>query len=989
VRRRFRTSIAITTLLIAGVPGAVAHAAPAVDGARLSPAALAAGVGSVPRPDHIVVVVEENHSGTQIIGNPAAPYITSLAANNANFTSSFALTHPSQPNYIGLFSGSTQGVTDNACPYSFAAPSLGDRLIAGGHTFVGYSESQPSAGYTGCESAALYARKHNPWVNFPAIPAASNQPFTAFPSDFTTLPDVSFVVPNLQNDMHDGTIAQGDAWLQNNLSGYINWAKTHNSLLIFTFDEDDNSAGNRIATIFAGERVVPGSYAETINHYNVLRTIEDAFGITPLGASATSPPIMDVWTAPAGDPPPVAAFTSSCQGLTCSFDGTGSTDDTSVVGWTWDFGDGTSGTGSTVSHVYAGSGTFAVSLRVTDDQGATSAPVTHSVTVTAPAGAAFASDTFNRTVTNGLGTADVGGAWSTVGAATAFSVSPGAAAYRLAAGAQLTGFLPSAPRTDADVLTAVSLNAVPVGGAVYLMVQGRRVSSGNEYNAKMLINADRSVTIRVSRLVGNAETVLAGPLKIAGLTYAAGMALNVRLQVTGTSPTTVRARAWAGSATEPPSWQVSGTDSTAALQAAGAVGLTGYMSAAVTPSPIIVSFSSLTAKPTTAPANQPPTAAFTSTCTQLSCSFSGSGSTDVDGTVTGWSWDFGDGATGTGPSLVHAYVLAGTYPVTLTVTDNQGAPNSVTHSVIATAPPANQSPVAAFTFSCTNLTCSFNGTGSSDDEAVTGWSWNFGDSSAGSGSTVSHPFATAGTYQVQLTVSDGDGATNSVTKPVAVSITPTNPPFVSDTFNRTVANGLGTADIGGAWSTVGGATGFSVAPGAAAFRLSTAGSQLSGFLAAAPRTDADVLAAVALDKVPVGGAAYVTVYGRRVSSGNEYDAKVLVNADRSVTLRVTRVVGGVETALKGPITIPGVVYAPAMVLNIRLQVTGTGTTTVRARAWLASGTEPAAWQVSGTDSTAALQAAGAVGVSGYLSSAATNAPVTLRLSGLIAKPTGG
>ncbi|MDQ2749806.1 MAG: hypothetical protein M3Y44_09815, partial [Actinomycetota bacterium] len=338
-------AIAVSVLLVTGLPGAAAHAGPAVAAARLSPAGpapQAAAVGSVPRPDHIVVVVEENHSGTQIIGNPNAPYITSLAANNANFTSSFALTHPSQPNYIGLFSGSTQGVTDDACPFSFATPSLGDRLIAGGHTFAGYSESQPSAGYTGCQNAGLYARKHNPWVDFPAIPAASNQPFSAFPSDYSTLPDVSFVVPNLQNDMHDGTIAQGDTWLQSNLSGYVTWAATHNSLLIFTFDEDDSSAGNRIATIFAGERVVPGSYAETINHYNVLRTIEDAFGVTPLGASATSPPILDVWTAPVGDPPPTAAFTYSCQGVSCSFDGTGSTDDTSVVGWTWDFGDGSS-----------------------------------------------------------------------------------------------------------------------------------------------------------------------------------------------------------------------------------------------------------------------------------------------------------------------------------------------------------------------------------------------------------------------------------------------------------------------------------------------------------------------------------------------------------------------------------------------------------------------------------------------------------------------
>jgi PKD repeat protein len=970
-------------LLVSAVPSAASLA----QGNESAAAPQAGGVGVVPRPDHVVVVIDENHSGTQIIGNPGAPYINSLATNNANFTSSFAITHPSEPNYIALFSGSTQGVTDDSCPHAHAAQSLGDRLIAAGRTFKGYSESMPSAGFTGCGSAGLYARKHNPWVDFPAIPAASNQPFTAFPSDYSTLPDVSFVIPNLQNDMHDGTVAQGDTWLQNNLSGYITWAKTHNSLFILTFDEDDNNAGNRIPTIFAGERVVPGSYAETVNHYNVLRTLEDAFGVTPLGASATSPPILDVWTPPAGDPPPTAVFTSSCQGVTCTFDGTGSTDDTSVVGWTWDFGDGGSGTGSTPSHVYAGSATYQVTLRVTDDQGATSAPTSHSVVVTAPAGTPFVSDTFNRTVTNGLGTADVGGAWSTVGAATAFSVAPGAAAYRLAAGAQLTGFLPSAPRTDADVLAAVSLNAVPVGGAVYIMVQGRRVSSGNEYNAKMLINADRSVTIRVSRLVGNVETALAGPIKIAGLTYTAGMVLNVRLQVTGTSPTTARARVWAASGTEPTTWQVSGTDATAALQVAGPVGLTAYMSGAVAPNPMIVSFSGLTAKPTAVATNQPPTAVFTSSCTQLSCTFSGGGSSDPDGTVSNWSWDFGDSATGSGSTVVHAYVVAGTYQVTLTVTDNQGAPNSITHPATPTAPPMNQPPTAAYSYSCTGLSCTFNGTGSTDDHGVTSWSWDFGDNATDSGSTVAHAFAVDGTYQVQLSVSDGDDATDTETKSVAVAAGPTNPPFVTDTFNRTVINGLGTADVGGAWSTVGTASSFSVAPGSAAFRMGTAGSQLTGYLPGAPRTDADVLAAVALDKVPVGGPVYVMVQGRRVSQGNEYNAKLIVNADRSVTLRVSRLVGNAETVLAGPLKITGITYTAAMVLNIRLQVTGTGPTTVRARTWVASGAEPATWQVTGSDSTAALQVPGSVGLTTYLSSAATNAPVTARFTTLTAKPT--
>src|SRR4051794_36069069 len=129
---------------------------------------LLAAVG-LPRPDHIVVVVEENHSFDSIIGSKAAPYINALAREGALFTRSFALTHPSQPNYIALFSGSTQGVADDAGPYTFTAPNLGGELIGAGYTFAGYSENLPYAGYTGLKTNG-YSRKHNPWADFTDVP---------------------------------------------------------------------------------------------------------------------------------------------------------------------------------------------------------------------------------------------------------------------------------------------------------------------------------------------------------------------------------------------------------------------------------------------------------------------------------------------------------------------------------------------------------------------------------------------------------------------------------------------------------------------------------------------------------------------------------------------------------------------------------------------------------------------------------------------------
>jgi phosphatidylinositol-3-phosphatase len=256
-------------------------------------------------PSHIVVVVEENHGYADIIGNSAAPYLNALARGGALMTRSYATTHPSEPNYLELFSGSAQGVTDDSCPNSFTAPNLGGQLLAAGKTFAGYSEDLPSVGYTGCTSGK-YARKHNPWVMFTDIPATANQPFSTFPQGhFQDLPAVAFVIPNLDNDMHDGTIQAADTWLRTNLDSYVQWAKANNSLLVVTFDEDDSGGGNQIATLFCGPMVKPGQYGETINHDNVLRTLEDLHGLGHAGRAATAAAIADIWTEPGPPRAPV------------------------------------------------------------------------------------------------------------------------------------------------------------------------------------------------------------------------------------------------------------------------------------------------------------------------------------------------------------------------------------------------------------------------------------------------------------------------------------------------------------------------------------------------------------------------------------------------------------------------------------------------------------------------------------------------------------
>jgi hypothetical protein len=270
----------------------------------------------------------ENHSFNEIIGSANAPYINNvLAANGAVLTNHHAIEHPSQPNYLDLFSGSNQGSHDDATPggIPFSTPNLGALLLAHGLTFTTYSESLPSVGFNGDSATTVpgqnqYQRKHNPAANWQANDAPANnhlapelnQPFTAFPTTdvgFSSMPTVSIVVPNEQNDMHDGSVAMGDTWLSNNIEGYRAWAANNNSILIVTWDEDDSSQANQIASIITGQNIRPGNYNESsiesvpalgTDHYNTLRTIENIYGLGTCVAAADGSrnPIVDLIRTP-------------------------------------------------------------------------------------------------------------------------------------------------------------------------------------------------------------------------------------------------------------------------------------------------------------------------------------------------------------------------------------------------------------------------------------------------------------------------------------------------------------------------------------------------------------------------------------------------------------------------------------------------------------------------------------------------------------------
>jgi acid phosphatase len=273
---------------------------------------------SLPLPSHIVVLIEENYAYTEIIGSSASAYAPNLNAlagnpNSAVFSQSFAIEHPSEPNYLDFYSGNNQGMagSDGVPPAHFTTPNLGAELLAAGKTFLTYSEDLPSPGYDGAtytSGGANYARKHNPCANW--MGTGSNQysgtlinlPLVEYFPDsanYSSLPTVSYLVPNMTNDMHDGTypsnIVIGDTWFKTHLDSFLNWALANNTLLIVTFDEDDDLHNNNIPTIFYGPMVKGGMYNQQITHFSVLRTIEQMYGLPYAGEAADSGAITFCW----------------------------------------------------------------------------------------------------------------------------------------------------------------------------------------------------------------------------------------------------------------------------------------------------------------------------------------------------------------------------------------------------------------------------------------------------------------------------------------------------------------------------------------------------------------------------------------------------------------------------------------------------------------------------------------------------------------------
>jgi acid phosphatase len=249
----------------------------------------------LPRPAHVIVIVEENKSLAQIDRNGNASFINRIAARGALFVDAHGVTHPSLPNYLALFAGVTN-TNGDGCPASGispTAPNLGSELLAAHLTFAGYAEALPGTGSTVC-SAGTYARKHAPWVAFSNVPASDSKPMDDLPRSYDRLPTVSFLIPDVDDDMHDGSIEAGDTWLATHVKPLLAWADKHDTLVVITWDEGYDPA-NTIPTIFYGPMVKPGRYDERVDHLNTLRTLETMYRLPLTGKASQVATIVDCW----------------------------------------------------------------------------------------------------------------------------------------------------------------------------------------------------------------------------------------------------------------------------------------------------------------------------------------------------------------------------------------------------------------------------------------------------------------------------------------------------------------------------------------------------------------------------------------------------------------------------------------------------------------------------------------------------------------------
>ncbi len=252
-----------------------------------------------------MIIVEENKPASSILGGSSAPYLNKLANEYALAANYAGITHPSLPNYLALTGGTTAGISGDCSPKDSGCTanvkSIAEAVAQSGRSWKSYAEGMPAPCRT--ENSGRYAVRHNPFMYYPGVTADQGScashvvPFTQLEADLksaSTLPNFVLISPDLCNDMHDCPVKTGDDWLSREVPKILGSPAftTQNSLLVVTWDEGDDSTNQSIA-IFAGPAARTAVRSDApYNHYSLLHTIENAWGLPPLTENDRSAPVM-------------------------------------------------------------------------------------------------------------------------------------------------------------------------------------------------------------------------------------------------------------------------------------------------------------------------------------------------------------------------------------------------------------------------------------------------------------------------------------------------------------------------------------------------------------------------------------------------------------------------------------------------------------------------------------------------------------------------
>src|SRR5436189_1801820 len=726
--------------------------------------------------DHVVVVIMEDHGIQEICGSSPPPcqstmgaqYMAGLANSYAIGSHYLGVTHYSQADYLAMLGGTTDNCSSAGCPWPFNGPNLVDRLEASGLTWKGYMENQNMA--SGCDLSyhQPYTPEHNPFVGFTDIvnsPTRCSQIVLANPSGCSVTdcplindlnsgaaPNFMWLTPNNCDNMHGFTYANGTVLCPKSVSfgdGYLsslvpNILKsttftTQRSALFVVFDEgngycplNQSTTEDCVYAVWAGRQAKTNFGTTNLyNHYSWLRTVEVNWNLQALTSNdANATPMAEFFA------PPLSAIFSYNpsspqvgQQVTFSASASGGT---TPYSFSWSFGDGASGTGSSTSHTYSSPGTVNVVLTGKDSsspqQTATSQ---QSVSVSSPPPGLTASFVYSPSSPQ-------------IGQQVTFtaSVSGGTAPYTdsWSFGAGRTGTGPPATHSYSSPGSFTVRLSVKYGG-----------------RPQQTVTSQKAVTVT------NPPPTLAASFSFSPSSPQTGQ--QVTFTATASGGTTPYTFSWSfGDGSTATGASVSHTYTTA-----------GTFNVVLTVKDSSSPQQTASSQQSVSVSSPPPalTASFTynPSSPQVGQTVSFSRSASGGTSPYSYSWSFGDGSTGTGSSVTHTYASTGSFTVVLTVKDSGSPQQTVTSqkTVSVTSPPPPLS--ASFTYSPSSplplLPVTFDARASGGTQPYS-YSWDFGDGSTGSGQSVSHSYLLPGSYTVTLTVTDANGQSVTTSQTITV-----------------------------------------------------------------------------------------------------------------------------------------------------------------------------------------------------------------------------